>query len=39
MISLSALSVLVWLAVGVSVFSVVFLIALLIRDFKRDVLW
>lgn len=39
MISLGALTVLVWLAVGVSIFSVAFLLALLIRDFKRGVLW
>jgi heme exporter protein D len=39
MISLSALTALVWVATGMTVFAVVLLIALLIRDFKRGVLW
>lgn len=39
MISLSALTILVCLALGVSTFSIVLLIALVILDFKRGKLW
>lgn len=38
-ISLSALTTLVYLALGVSTFSVVLLIALVLIDFKRGNLW
>ncbi len=39
MISLSALSVLVWLALGLTVMAPILLIALLIRDYRRGDLW
>lgn len=39
MISLFALSILVYLALGLTVFAPIFLIALLIRDFTRGDLW
>tara|TARA_R100001163_G_scaffold60261_1_gene49422 strand:+ start:449 stop:568 length:120 start_codon:yes stop_codon:yes gene_type:complete len=39
MISLSALTVLVWLALGITVLAPILLIGLLIRDNKRGDLW
>tara|TARA_R110000772_G_scaffold55236_12_gene126033 strand:+ start:164 stop:283 length:120 start_codon:yes stop_codon:yes gene_type:complete len=39
MITLTALTVLVWLALGITVLAPILLIGLLIRDFRRGDLW